>query len=412
MERGWGEVGSRNAFIISPRYAGGCYRYRNGKIPLKFLRRHQALFFTILVIVGFLVGGAGLMSQMTSGAMQQTWETDFTKTQVPLSEIMPMGERDTMTPIDAPVWKTVTEVTWLGDKSPVIVVHVSEPARAYPLTVLIHHGVVNDVAGDVPIAVTFCPLCNSAIVYERTVNQQVLRFGTTGAIRNSNLMMWDDLTQSWWQQFTGKAIVGTYSGVTLQVVPSQIVGFSTFATRYPNGVVLVGDANLPVVSYGRNPYIGYDTSAQPFMYSENVDPRLFATERVLAALINGQAIAYPFSVLSAQNVVNDTVNGWDVVAFWQAGAASAQDSAKVDDSRDVGMAMLFNPQVNGKTLTFRYEDGAFVDEQTGSYWNIFGEATDGELEGTLLMPYNAYPYFWFAWAANQPETRVYGETSP
>ena len=347
------------------------------------------------------------MNQLSTAPLQQSWKTDFDITQVPLSEIMPLGERDSMTPIDAPVWKTVAEVTWLSDKSPVIVVSINTPARAYPLTVLIQHGVVNDVAGNVPVAVTFCPLCNSPIVYERTVEGQILRFGTTGTIRNSGLMMWDDLTQSWWQQFTGEAIVGDYSGTLLQVVPSQMVGFAAFASRYPEGVVLVGDADEPVMSYGRNPYIDYDTSPQPFLYTATVDSRLFATERVLATVINQQPMAYPFSALSTKKVVNDRVDGWNVVAFWQSGAVSVQDNAKIDESRDVGMAMLFNPQVDGKTLTFRYEDGAFVDEQTGSQWNIFGEAINGELKGSLLMPYNAYPYFWFAWAANYPATEIY-----
>ncbi|MGQ9851612.1 MAG: DUF3179 domain-containing (seleno)protein [Aggregatilineaceae bacterium] len=92
---------------------------------------------------------------------------------------------------------------WLQPQSPVVAVSVNGSARAYPLAIMTRHEIVNDTLGGVPVAVTFCPLCNSAIVFERTVEGQVLRFGVSGLLRNSDLIMWDDATQSWWQQFTG-----------------------------------------------------------------------------------------------------------------------------------------------------------------------------------------------------------------
>jgi hypothetical protein len=186
-----------------------------------------------------------------------------------------------------------------------------------------------------------------------------------------------------------------------------VVGFATFRQRYPDGVVLVGDASRPPMSYGRNPYIGYDSSLQPFMFTGVIDSRLPATERVLAGLIDGQPMAYPYTLLSASKVLNDIVGSSPVVAFWQAGAASALDAASIDESRDVGMAALFSALVEGRRLTFSVRSGAIVDDQTGSVWNIFGEAISGEMKGMMLMPYNAYPYFWFAWAANYPHTLVY-----
>lgn len=371
-----------------------------------WIARYQLPVITLSLIGGFVVGGVWLLNWL-SGGMAGQWETNLASTLVPLNEIMPVGERDGMTPIDNPVWQPASEATWLADKSPVIALYITQPARAYPLAVLIRHGVVNDWFEDQVVAVTFCPLCNSPMVYDRRVNGQTLRFGTTGTLYNGGLLMWDDTTQSWWQQFTGEALVGDYAGTQLVVVPSQLVGFATFLAHDPDGVVLRGDASLPPVSYGRNPYIGYDTEAQPLLFSGSADKRLPATQRVLAAVVNGQPIAYPFTVLSAAGVVNDVIAGWPVVAFWQAGSVSALDNAKIDQSRDVGMAALFSSMVEGMVLTFEMDGAAIVDLQTRSTWDIFGEATSGALRGTILTPHNAQPVFWFAWAANYPATELY-----
>lgn len=317
-----------------------------------------------------------------------------------------------MLPIDHPRWEAASRVTWLGKRSPVIVVALNGSARAYPLAVLLHHGVVNDTIGDVAIAVTFCPLCNSPQVYDRRVNGEVLRFGTTGMLRHSGLVLWDDRTQSWWQQLTGVALVGAFSGTALEVIPSRLVGFEQFVERFPEGLVLVGDEELPPMSYGRNPYIGYDSSLQPMMYTSQLDKRLPATERVLAGVIGGQPIAYPFSVLARHGVINDVVKGWPVVAVWHPGTVSALDRGKIDESRDVGSAALFNPIVDGRVLTFRREGYTLTDEQTHSTWNLFGEAVSGVLTGAMLQQYPAQPMFWFAWAAHHPDTKIYREVWP
>ncbi len=373
----------------------------------RLFSRNQVYIVTALLLAAFVGVGTLMLRQHTHMPGADAWDTDFTRRQVEMGEIVAIGEKDGMTPIDQPQWQPAQDVHWLADRSPVIALHLDDPARAYPLAVLIQHGVVNDTTASAAVAVTFCPLCNSPVVYDRTLNGKTLRFGTTGTIRNSGMVMWDDATQSWWQQLTGEAIVGAYSGARLKVVPSQVVGFATFRQRYPDGVVLVGDASRPPMSYGRNPYIGYDSSLQPFMFTGVIDSRLPATERVLAGLIDGQPMAYPYTLLSASKVLNDIVGRSPVVAFWQAGAASALDAASIDESRDVGMAALFSALVEGRRFTFSVRSGAIVDDQTGSVWNIFGEAISGEMKGMMLMPYNAYPYFWFAWAANYPHTVVY-----
>ncbi|MBK9745675.1 MAG: DUF3179 domain-containing protein [Chloroflexi bacterium] len=343
-----------------------------------------------------------------SGLVYVWDKTDFCQSQAGVfDEILSGGvPRDGIPPIDNPTFESIAEAsTWLQPQSPVIAFTLEGVARAYPLAILTRHEIVNDIVADVPVAVTFCPLCNSAVVFERTVTGQVLRFGVSGLLRNSDLIMWDDLTQSWWQQFTGEGIVGSYTGTQLTLLPSQVVGFGAFVEQYPDGEVLSRNGR----TYATNPYVGYDSSALPFLFRGELDERLFATERVLGALIAGEAVAYPFPVLAEAIVINDTVGGRAVVAFWQPGATSALDQSNIDASRDVGMAALYRRELDGQILTFSVDAaGTIRDDQTGSAWNVFGTAVEGALLGSQLRQELAFPHFWFAWAAFRPETRIYG----
>jgi hypothetical protein len=156
--------------------------------------------------------------------------------------------------------------------------------------------------------------------------------------------------------------------------------------------------------------VGYDSSPSPFLFRGTPDNRLPATSRVLAGLISGEPIAYPFDVLAGEMVINDVVGERHVVALWQPGATSALDQSSIDDSRDVGMAGLFSAELDHQTLLFMVDaaSGQIVDGETGSVWNVFGTAVDGPLAGSQLRQLTAAPHFWFAWAAFQPETAVYG----
>ncbi|MCY3779004.1 MAG: DUF3179 domain-containing protein [Chloroflexi bacterium] len=381
----------------------------------------QGLKLVLLPLLVFLLTPAASMAQLScenppapfnDEGVLANWQSVWNLTDVCKSaegvfyEIISGGVgRDGIPPIDNPRFDDLeTADRWLQAASPVIAVEIDGVARAYPLAILTRHEIANDQIGDTAIAVTFCPLCNSAIVFNREVDGATLRFGVSGMLRNSDLIMWDDLTQSLWQQLTGEGIVGAYTGALLDIVPSQLVGYSAFKERYPQGEVLSTQGGF----YGRNPYVGYDSSASPFLFTGTLDPRLPATERVLAFTIADASIAYPFSLLSEETVINDTFADVELVAIWQPGAFSALDAARIDESYDAGMAALFDRAIDGMTLTFKIDDEMIIDEETGSVWNIFGSATSGELAGTQLRALDAFPHFWFAWAAFYPDTRVYG----
>jgi thiol-disulfide isomerase/thioredoxin len=343
------------------------------------------------------------------GTASQFPKTDFGRHSVPYAEIGSVLPRDRIPAIDAPSYVSIDEADeWLGSQEPVILVEIEGQARAYPLQILTWHEIVNDTLAGVPIAVTFCPLCNTAIGFERRVDDQILTFGTTGRLRFSNLVMYDRQTESWWQQATGEAIVGEHTGRVLRAIPASIIGWESYQASYPDGDVLSRDTghNRP---YGQNPYPGYDDVNQPpFLYDGPPTPgELLPMARVATIDLDGEAVAYPYDVLEQVRVVNDTVGETPVVVFWKPGTASALDSSVIAEGRDVGAVNTFSRELEGRSLTFRLDGERVVDDQTGSIWNMFGEAIDGPLQGSELNPVVHINHFWFSWAAFRPETRVY-----
>ena len=343
------------------------------------------------------------------------WETDFRFHVVPYDEVLSGGVgRDGIPPIDDPSFVSVGAAReWLADAEPVIALEYGGEAKAYPLQILTWHEIVNDDIAGLPVAATYCPLCNSALVFERELGGALYDFGVSGNLRNSDLIMWDRQTQSWWQQLTGEAIAGELAGARLRVVPAQTVAWGVFADAYPDGLVL----DRPGASrpYGSNPYVGYDApNLPPFLYRSPTDPRLPPKERVAAVEINGQAAAFPYSRLAEERVVHYEVGGEPVVVFFQFGAASALGAASIAQAADIGSTGVFRPSLDGRALTFAPSDGdggaAFTDDETGSGWSILGSAVSGPLAGAQLPRLEAQDHFWFAWAAFKPETLVYGSS--
>ena len=336
------------------------------------------------------------------------WDTDFSLHTVPYGEIRFVIPRDNIPSIDAPAFVAPDEAgEWLADVEPVVALDVGGDARAYPLQILTWHEIVNDEVGGLPVAVTFCPLCNSAIAFDRRLDGDLLEFGVSGNLRNSDLVMYDWQTQSWWQQFTGEGIVGKHAGRALEHLPSLLISFADFRAAHPEGKVLSRETGYSR-NYGVNPYIGYDTSGgTPFLFGGKIDDRLPPVERVIAVSAGGVDVAIPLSVLQDAVVVNYTLGGRDIAVFFKTGTASALDAAVIADARDVGSAAAFDAELDGRRLTFGAADGAIRDDQTGSAWSMLGRAVEGELAGKALTPLAHGNHFWFAWAAFKPDTLVY-----
>jgi hypothetical protein len=344
-----------------------------------------------------------------SGAAGQ-FSTDFSLHIVPYSEILSGGPpKDGIPAVDNPQFISVAEADeFLGELEPIVFFKVGDDARAYPLQVLTWHEIVNDVVGGKPVTITFCPLCNTAIAFSRDFEGQVLDFGTTGRLRFSNLIMYDRQTETWWQQATGQGIAGEHTGEQLTFLPASIIGWEEFKQNFPDGQVLSRDTGFRR-DYGRNPYAGYDNiNNSPFLFRGPETPGVLpAMARVLTVELDGEAVAYPYEALQEQAAINDTIAGSEVVIFWQPGTASALDAGVIAQGEDVGAGVSFSRVVDGHVLTFSFDGEKIVDDQTGSEWDVFGQAISGELEGTQLEPVVSVNHFWFSWAAFKPDTRVY-----
>ncbi len=374
----------------------------------------------VTLLLGMLVAVAaapGLLIRDPHPAVAQglpfdtsEWKTNFSKFSVPLNEIRSGGPpKDGIPPIDRPKFETVADAgKWLKPAEPVVYVERAGDARAYPLQILIWHEIANDTVGGVPASVTFCPLCNTSITFDRRLEGQVYDFGTTGKLHKSALVMYDRQTETWWWQVSGEAIVGDLTGKRLTVLPSQIISWETFRGAYRAGKVLSRDTGHSR-PYGRNPYVGYDdVNSSPFLYSGSRDPRLKPMERVVTVSIGKEDVAYPFSVLENARVVHDSVGGTPIVIFFQKGTTSALDRNDIAEGRDIGAAAVFSPIVDGRKLAFGARGVQFVDDQTKSVWNILGLAASGALAARRLEPIVHGNHFWFSWASYKPQTRVYG----
>lgn len=346
-------------------------------------------------------------------AITGSWNTDWERRTIELYELRHGGPpRDGIPPINDPKFVTAEEAEgWLEGNEPVIAFVLSDDARAYPLQILIWHEIVNDRVGGDPVLITFCPLCNSSIVFDRRVEGVEYEFGTSGLLRNSDLVMYDRNTESLWQQLTGTGIVGEHAGDRLTFLPSSIVSFDDFRGAYPHGKILSRETGYSR-TYGWNPYVGYDRIGDsPFLFNGELDGRLAAMERVVAVTldIKGRSvnIAYPYNALATEHVINDVQFGVHLVVFHEAGASSALDAREISDGRDIGATGVFHPIVNGEVLSFTVRGGEIVDESTGSSWDIFGRAVKGPLMGAQLEPVVHGTHFWFAWAAFKPDTIVY-----
>ena len=333
------------------------------------------------------------------------WEkTNFCLHSIDYNELLSGGPPpDGIPAIDNPQFISTQEADeWLEDVEPVISFVVGEDARAYPLQIMTWHEIVNDSVGDLPVVVTFCPLCNTALVFERPeIDGERLTFGTSGLLRKSDLVMYDRQTESFWQQFSGDAIVGDLTGTQLQFLPAGISSWADFKTRFPDGIVLSRETGFNR-SYGRNPYPGYDNiNNTPFAFAEEPNGDILPMARVIGiADVNGPPVSYLLSRLEEEQIINDLVEGIPLAVFWKSGTASALDSSQIVLGKDVGSVGVFKAEIDGQRLTFDSpENGVFVDQETGSTWNIFGAASEGPLAGSQLEPIPYHSTFWFAWSA-------------
>lgn len=358
----------------------------------------------IIIISHFIILPSNLFAQQFNN-----WKTDTSKRSIDLSELKSGGPpKDGIPAINDPGFISSEDADfWIDPDEPVISFHLNGIARAYPLQILIWHEIVNDNFGDTPVLVTFCPLCYSAIVFDRRIDGETHEFGVSGFLRHSDMIMFDRKTESLWQQFTGEAIVGEYTGKELKILPSQIISYHQFKEAHPEGKVLSKDtgADRP---YGRNPYSGYDdVNNTPFLAGDLDDDRLKPLQKVIGVRVKEHEKAYPYSVTQSEKIINDEIVDEPIVVIHIEGARSALDASEISESRKDGSTGAFYRTVNGEALTFMIQGNSIKDRETRSTWDITGKAISGPMKGEQLEPLIFGDYFAFAWLVFWPETIIY-----
>ena len=343
-------------------------------------------------------------------ALHDRFHSDHPEPLVDVSEIQGVVPADAIPALEDPGFEPAAEVSWLAPVEPVLALEINGDARAYPLRIMTWHELVNGTVGGVPVTVSYCPLCNSAVAYDRRVGERILDFGTSGALLNSSLVMYDRQTESLWSHYTGQAVVGHLTGVQLDLIPVQTVSFEKFLSSHPDGQVLGLDTGHSR-RYGQNPYEFYDSNNRPFLFGGPFDDRLDPITRVLALRAGGEGAVIPYDVLAERRVVPFDFAGRDLVALFEPGTASALDSPVIAEGRDVGATGVFVGSLDGQPLELSVNaDGGFVDAATGVVYDILGRPSgESGTAAAALEPVEHLDTFWFAAAAFYPDAEIVGQ---
>ena len=324
----------------------------------------------------------------------QMMETNGVKHLIPLDKIKDGGPpKDGIPSIDNPVFATVSNSQFMSDSDIVIGLEINDQAKAYPLFILVWHEIVNDNVGGLPVAVTFCPLCYTNQVFERIIDGQEVEFGTSGKLYNSNLLMYDRLTESYWSQALGIAVKGEMTGYQLNLVPFDVITWGDWKKLHQDTLVLTTDTGY-LRSYATDPYGNYYTESRIMFPVEYSDDRMHPKEIIVGFNLDGIYKAYKQNDIESKTVINDSIGDTSILLM----------SLYPENSR------AFERIIDGKILDFKYLDGKITDTQTNSEWNYDGLAISGKYVGKQLERLPIEPGFWFEWVAFHPQTLVYGDS--
>lgn len=324
---------------------------------------------------------------------------------VPLDKIVSGGPpQDGIPSIDNPKFQSVQEADEiLEDSELVLGLNINGDIRAYPLQILVWHEIVNDVVGGEPVAITYCPLCFTNQVFNRTLNDgSIVEFGTSGKLYNSNLVMYDRKSISLWSQALGEGIVGDYSGVKLERIPFDIAFWKEWKKLYHESKVLTRDTGT-VRPYGADPYGDYYTNDLILFPVANDDKRLGLKEIIIGLEDKSQYKAYKLQDIETDKVINDVIGDDKKIALVSLEPFMVRvfDCVIDSDNNDEGNKNIVID------LFYNQTNNTLIDKVTNSELNFEGKFIKGQLQDIQLKRLPMDQGFWFEWVAFHPETEVY-----
>lgn len=301
------------------------------------------------------------------------------------------------------------------EHEPVISMSINGVSKAYPLSVLTLFELCNDSIGGESVMVTFCPMCNAAMVFNRRVKhkgqEMVLNFGVSGILMHNDMVMYDRQTESWWQQLMGEAIAGEMAGTELKMMRAMIISAKDYFDRYPDGQILSPSLKVKMAKKEHRPFhhLEHNVEQLPEEYylPEKTDNRLPPLERVLDIHVDDHVKIYPFSQLAEKEVINEVFDGMPFVIFYHHETVSVLDEDDLTKSKKTGSATAFRSHLDGVDYTFEKFGSYFKDLQTGSVWDITGHCREGINKGKQLWLLPHSNHFAFAYLAFFPECEIY-----
>lgn len=319
--------------------------------------------------------------------------TNGIKHTIPLDEIKSGGPPpDGIPSIDNPKFVNASQAPFLKDDDLVIGLRLNGETKAYPLFILVWHEIVNDKFGNTPVTITYCPLCFTTQVFERILNGTEVQFGTSGKLYNSNLVMYDRSSGSYWSQALGESIKGPFAGTNLKKIPFDVARWSDWKSLYPDSLVLTTNTGFQR-PYGSDPYGDYYTSNEIIFPVSHTDNRMHSKEKIVGFERSGHFKAYKISNVESSKIINDKVGESKILLV----------------SQYTDMTRVFDRKINDKVLDFAYSNGKIIDTRTNSEWNFEGQAISGTMKGEQLQRLTLNPGFWFEWVAFHPDTEIYSE---
>ncbi len=357
------------------------------------------VMLTIFVVLQYQEPSADISASdsdalVPTSAALSLMETNGVKHLIPLDKIRGGGPpKDGIPSIDNPVFASVSDSDFMSDSDVVIGLEINGQAKAYPIFILVWHEIVNDHVGGIPVSVTYCPLCYTNQVFERVIDGREVEFGTSGKLYNSNLLMYDRFTESYWSQALGMAVKGKLSGYQLNLVPFDVITWGDWKSLHPDTVVLTTDTGH-IRSYATDPYGNYYTEPRIIFPVEHSDDRLHPKEIIIGFNQNGIYKAYTQADIESSTLINDYVGDVPILLVSLFAQNSRSFERIVDDD---------------EILDFVFADDKIFDVQTGSEWNYDGLSVSGDLAGKQLNRMPIEPGFWFEWVAFHPDTLLYGD---
>lgn len=307
----------------------------------------SALVLAVFMVSAVEFGAPQAIAQDVFALAREFPRTDFSKRSIDLKDIWTgRPRRGSFPTINQPRFVPAANPVDLGPLEPVLSIGINGDFRAYPLRILLFHELVNDVVGGVPILVSYCPLCNSGVVFDRRLDGEELTFDNTGRLRHLDMLIYDTNSESWWQQFLGEAIVGEHTGRRLELIPARTESLAKFRERAPNGLLMVPDSP-DFRPYGLSSHAGEDDIAIPpglvkerfpFDLPEDLSP----LERIV--VVGDEAWLH--SLVREEK----RIESGDLVITWEGGQNSLHDRQVIADGQDVG-----------NVVVQRRTDGGLVD---------------------------------------------------